>query len=308
MGAADVVPGVSGGTIAFISGIYEELLSSIKSVDLEALKLLFTFQLKAFWQKINGGFLVVLLLGILTSIASLAKLILYLLENHPIWLWSFFFGLIIASAWLVAKQVKKWNLGIVISLVVGALVSYYITTIQTPAGASASLPYIFVCGAVAICAMILPGISGSFILLLMGAYETILGTIKHLVEAFLHFDLATVKESLAIVTTFALGCLVGLVAFSRVLTWLFKHYHDWLVAALIGFLVGSLNKVWPWKTVVQELTEKHKIYGNVSPLVFESVTGKPAYLVGAILMLVAGFVLVYGLELVSQKNSAENSK
>lgn len=305
MGAADIVPGVSGGTIAFISGIYEELLNSIKSVDLEALKLLISFQLNAFWQKINGNFLATLLLGIATSVLFIVDLIVYLLANHPIWLWAFFFGLIIASAWLVAKQVKKWSVGAVISFIVGTAIAYYITTIQTPAADSASLPYIFLCGTIAICAMILPGISGSFILLLMGAYETVIGTLKSLKDAVLQFDFDTIKEKLLIVVTFAIGCLVGLIAFSRVLTWLFKHFHDLLVAALIGFLLGSLNKIWPWKTVIQELTEKHKIYGNVSPLEFESVTGSPAHLIGAIVMVVTGFALVYGLELISGKKENE---
>ncbi len=295
MGAADVVPGVSGGTIAFISGIYEELLASIRSVDAVAFRLLVRLELRAFWEKVNGKFLLPLLAGMGVAIVSLARLVLYLLANHPIGLWSFFFGLILASAWLVAQQVRRWKPAVWGALLVGTSVAYYVAGLQTPAEIATSLPYLFLCGMIAICAMILPGISGSFILLLMGAYETVVGAIKQLVDSLLRFNLAQLLEAFWIVLTFGAGCLVGLAAFSRVLTWLFQRYHDALVALLIGFLLGSLNKIWPWKVVAEQLTEKHASYQNVGPASYEALSGNPAQIGVAIALLLAGFALVYGL-------------
>ena len=237
MGAcADIVPGVSGGTIAFITGIYEELINSIKAVDLEALKLLLSGKFAAFWSKINGGFLIVLLLGILTSILSLARIITNLLANHPIQLWSFFFGLIAISALVVSRDIHRWNITVVLGVLVGGIAAYLITE-AVPAETPNSLPLIFLSGAVAICAMILPGISGSFILLILGKYTFILTAIKE-------FQLGTLL-------VFSLGCLLGLMTFSRLISWLFEKYRNLTIAVLAGFMVGSLNKVWPWKKTVE---------------------------------------------------------
>jgi putative membrane protein len=296
MGAADVVPGVSGGTIAFISGIYEELLSSIKSIDLEAIKLFFTGKWKSFWTKINGTFLVVLLSGIATAIVSTAKLILYLLEHHPILIWSFFFGLVIASAVLVSQKIKTWNALNIISLLIGTGISYYITTISVVADESTNLAYIFLCGMVAICAMILPGISGSFILLLMGGYHLIIGCIKNSVEAVSNAQFVLLIDYFKILGVFGMGCAIGISLFSHVLTWLYKHYHDLVIALLVGFLIGSLNKVWPWKETLLELKETHKIDVSVSPFRFAEITGHEPMILYAILLAIFGFVLVYGLE------------
>ena len=206
MGAADVVPGVSGGTIAFISGIYEELLETISSVNLSALKTLKKEGLKAAWKAINGNFIIVLFLGIGISIASLAKLISYLLEAHPVLIWSFFFGLVIASIFYVGKQVKKWSLGSVVSLVIGTGLAYWVT-ILPPMASSSETWFIFISGMIAICAMILPGISGSFILLLMGSYQTVLGAVK--------------DKDLVTIGVFIAGAVIGLLSFSRVLKWMF---------------------------------------------------------------------------------------
>lgn len=248
MGSADVVPGVSGGTIAFITGIYEKLLNSIKSVDLEALKLLKGFELKAFWEHINGTFLIVLFAGIATSIVSLAKLITYFLETYPIQVWSFFFGLIVISALIILREIKKWNMGVVISMLLGTAIAYYITA-TSPAETPDAPWFMFIAGAVAICAMILPGISGSFILLLFGKYEYVMSAIKDFRIADLIF--------------LGLGCIVGILSFARLVSWLFKKFHNLTVGLLSGFMIGSLNKVWPWKETLETYVDRH---GEVKPL------------------------------------------
>ncbi|MDM7860946.1 DUF368 domain-containing protein [Alteromonas sp. ASW11-36] len=303
MGAADVVPGVSGGTIAFITGIYEELLNSIKSVDVTAFKLFFSGKFKLFWQHINGTFLLVLFGGIGVALFSLAKLIIYLLENHPVQIWSFFFGLIIASALLMIKTVKTWNSSAMVALIAGGLIAYFITGITSVADENASLYYIFLCGMIAICAMILPGISGSFILLLLGSYELVLRTVKSAGEAAISANLQGMLDVLPIILVFAGGCIVGLAAFSRVLSWLFQHYHDLLVALLIGFLFGSLNRVWPWKESVQALTDKHNIEVNISPFRATELYGDN-YLLAAISLCIVGLLSVLCTEWLAKKLSS----
>jgi putative membrane protein len=232
MGAADVVPGVSGGTVAFITGIYEELLTSIKSVNLTALKLLFKQGPGAAWQHINGNFLLVLALGILTSIFSLAKIISGLLEQQPLLVWSFFFGLILASSVHMARQLKVWNLQAIMAVLLGIIVAWMVALLK-PAELPPLPLLVFLSGAIAICAMILPGISGSFILLLLGMYAHILSAVKQL--------------DLALLVCFAAGCGVGLLSFANLLSWLFKRFHDLTLSLLTGFLIGSLYLVWPWK-------------------------------------------------------------
>ena len=290
MGAADVVPGVSGGTIAFISGIYEEFIDSIKSVDLAALKVLFKEGIGAFWKKINGWFLVAIFSGIGTSIVSLAKLISYLLENHPVLLWSFFFGLIIASVIYVGKSVKKWNAGVIVALLFGAGLAFWITTLEPPVSDEAApYWYIILSGAIAICAMILPGISGSFILVLLGTYGTVLGAVS--------------DKNFTIIGLFALGAIIGLVTFSRVLSWLFKKWHDLTIGLLTGFLIGSLNKIWPWKDVeiIEIKGHEQMLTSNVLPGEFD---GDPQMLY-AILLMVAGLGLIFGLEALAKRKPAE---
>jgi len=236
MGAADVIPGVSGGTVAFITGIYEELLNSIKSIDKAALKLLTGFRIVDFWKKINGSFLICVLGGIITSLLSLARLMTYLLAQYPIQVWSFFFGLILISSPLILRDIKKWNAGIVISFIVGA-VGAYLITILSPTETPTNFAFIFLCGAIAICAMILPGISGAFILLLIGKYE-------YMITALTGFNIP-------VILIFAVGCFFGLLGFSRLLSWILAHYRFPTLALLAGFMIGSLNKVWPWKEVVR---------------------------------------------------------
>ena len=291
MGAADVVPGVSGGTIAFIAGIYEELVDSIKSINLHALKLLFTLKLKDFWKQINGNFLFSILLGIGISIFSLAKLMTWLLEHYPIHIWSFFFGLIIASTVLVAKEIRHWNVGTVIALIIGAVIAYVIT-ILSPSETPNTWWFIILSGAIAICAMILPGISGAFILLLMGKYAYIIGAVGDL--------------KIGILLLFAIGAVAGIVSFSHLLSWLLKKHHTATVATLTGFMVGSLNKVWPWKETLETYVDSHGaehplVEANISPLYFEELTGNSSFLGQAIVMCVVGFLLIYGLEYLGQR-------
>ncbi|WP_163514593.1 DUF368 domain-containing protein [Gelidibacter japonicus] len=248
MGAADAVPGVSGGTIAFISGIYEELITTISGVNLSLLTTLRKSGFSAFWKQLNGNFLVALLTGILISFVSFMRLAKYLIEEHPILIWSFFFGLIVASIFFVGKQIKTWNLGTIVSLILGTLAAYYITTLSSMANNDSTL-FLFFAGAIAICAMILPGISGSFILVILGAYKT-------LSDALHDFDFKRIA-------IFAVGALIGLLSFSRVLKWLFKHYKNTTLAVLTGFIFGSLNKIWPWK---ETLTVLEKSTGQTIPV------------------------------------------
>ncbi len=286
MGAADVVPGVSGGTIAFITGIYEELINSIKSVNGKSLKLLAQFKLKEFWAAVNGTFLLSLVIGIGISVLSLAKLLKHLLDNYPILIWSFFFGLIVASAIFVGKNIKKWNIGKVISTILGIIIAYFITVIS-PAEANTTYWFIFFSGAIAICAMILPGISGSFILVLLGMYKFILEAVS--------------EVKLAIIAVFMGGAVVGIITFSNILSWLLKKFYDYTIALLAGFMIGSLNKVWPWKKVVETFTGRH---GEVKPLVeknilpgaYEQITGADSMLLWAIMLALAGMLVIFLFE------------
>ncbi|WP_339886110.1 DUF368 domain-containing protein [Polaribacter vadi] len=288
MGAADVVPGVSGGTIAFISGIYEELLGSISNVNLGLFKTLKKDGFKAAWKQLNGNFLLALFIGIFISIVSLAKAIKYLLENEPILLWSFFFGLVLASIIYIAKQITKWNFISIIIMVLGAFLAYYITTLNPLVSESSSSLYILFAGAIAICAMILPGISGSFILVLLGAYKPIL-------DAVTNRDFKTI-------IIFMTGAVVGLLAFSKVLKWLFVNYKNYTLAVLTGFIIGSLNKIWPWKETLTWRTNSHGLkvpfnQQSVSPLSFEG----DSQLMPAIILAIVGFALILLMEKLAVK-------
>lgn len=241
MGIAEVIPGVSGGTIAFISGIYERLLNSVKSFDIELIKLLLNRQFSAIWTKIDGWFLVSLISGMFTGIIAGVFLIDYFIRNYPEPLWGFFFGLIIASAVFIGRQIQHWNIQRILLLLVGFGIAFGITMIS-PAEGNTAAWYIFISGVIAISALILPGVSGSFMLLLMGVYTVIIPSLRH----FIQFrDTA----SLGIIAVFAGGCLVGLTGFSRVMSWLFSHYKSSTFVILTGFLIGSLNKIWPWRNV-----------------------------------------------------------
>lgn len=281
MGAADVVPGVSGGTIAFISGIYEELINSINSVNLSLLTTLRKQGIAAAWKQMNGNFLLALLLGIAISVLSLAKGIGWLLENKPVLLWSFFFGLVLASIYFVGKQITKWTPGIIVSFIIAAIAAFYITTLP-PLSNTNSLPFLFFAGSLAICAMILPGISGAFILVLLGAYKTILDAVDN--------------RDFKIIATVGLGAIFGLLTFSRILKWLFNHKKNLILAILTGFILGSLNKIWPWKKVLETAFIHNKeVILKEKSILPQYYDGDPQLLIAIVLMLV-GFFTIIGLE------------
>ena len=282
MGAADVVPGVSGGTVAFIVGIYEELINSIKSINPTNLKLLFTFRIAAFWKAINANFLLALVSGIGISIFSLAKLITYLLENQSVLVWSFFFGLVLSSTYFVAKTITQWDWKTYLFFIIGTVGAYFIT-VATPTETPSNLFFIFLCGAIAICAKILPGISGSFILVLLGKYFYIMNAVKSL--------------NILIMFVFVCGAFIGITSFSNVLSFLLRKYHNTTIATLAGFMLGSLNKVWPWKETIETFTDSH---GTIKPLVEENILPN-SHLWEGLGLIVFGIVLVYVLEKLSQK-------
>ncbi len=286
MGAADVVPGVSGGTIAFISGIYEELITSINNINLKTLKIWKEKGFKAFWNALNGNFLLALFLGVFISLFSLATIVSWLLENEPILLWSFFFGLVAASIYFVGKGIEKWNFFTVLMLIIGASVAFFITTLPPNENVD-SLPYLFLSGAIAVCAMILPGISGAFILVLLGSYKTILEAVH--------------ERDFKIIITVGLGAIVGLLSFARLLKWMFKNHKNATLAVLTGFILGSLPKIWPWKKVLTTKTFGDKVIPisemNISPFSFEGDN----QLFFAVLLSVIGFSLIFILERVASK-------
>ncbi len=290
MGAADVVPGVSGGTIAFITGIYEELINSIKSVNPATLRVLLKGDIAGWWKAINGTFLVSLFGGILLSVLSLVKVLSWLLTNYEVLVWSFFFGLIVASAFIVARKVRQWTAPPIAALLVGAAIALYIS-LATPAQTPDGLWFIFLSGAIAICAMILPGISGSFILLLLRKYAFILEAARDL--------------DIKVLLVFMAGCVAGLLSFARLLSWMFKRFHDLTIALLTGFMLGSLNMVWPWKKVVEYRLDSHGVevpfrYASVWPGDYPG----ESWLFGAIALSIVAFVFIYLIEKAANKGEA----
>ncbi|AYV23727.1 DUF368 domain-containing protein [Vibrio mediterranei] len=292
MGAADVVPGVSGGTIAFITGIYDTLLESIRRINPSILGIWKRDGFKAAFDHINGFFLIALFGGILTSILSLAKFISWALETHPVPVWSFFFGLIMVSVYHMIKQVEQKTLSRFVFLLLGAVFAYSITILK-PLQMDPTSINIFFAGCIAICAMILPGISGSFILLLLGMYTPVLGAVKGL--------------QIDVMALFAMGCLIGLLSFSHVLSWLLKRYRDFALVFLTGLMLGTLPKLWPWKeTISWRINSKGEqvplIQENLSPFNFESVTGQPSQLAIAIVLMLAAVGLVLVLEKIAESS------
>lgn len=290
MGAADVIPGVSGGTIAFMTGIYEELVGSINTIDAKAVKLLFTGKIREFWKHINGNFLVAVISGILVSVFSLAQVMQYLLSHHPIQTWAFFFGLIVASSIFILRGIKGWTVKDILVLAFGVVLGVVICTLsptQTPDG----LWFIFICGAVAICAMILPGISGSFILLILGKYEYIMSGIADM--------------NIPVLCVFACGAAIGLIAFSKFLHWLLSRYHKPTLLILAGFIVGSLVKVWPWSNMDAIVLSQYPGFigdrDSMSTMLMQNQIDY--HIVGAICFALLGFLLVTGIEIAGKKLS-----
>jgi putative membrane protein len=288
MGAADVVPGVSGGTIAFISGIYEELLTAISNVNFKLLKTLKSAGIKAAWKQVNGSFLFALFVGIFISILSLAKTIKWLLENEPILLWSFFFGLVLASIVYIGKQVETWNVQIIILFILGISCGYAVTVIPPTYVGEINYLFLVFAGAISSCAMILPGISGSYILLLLGVYPIVMTAI-------------TTKDY-KIIGAIGLGVIIGLLSFARLLNWLFLNYKNQMLIVLTGLMLGSLNKVWPWKEAISTYIDRH---GVVKPLVEQSISpfsfdGDPKLML-AIMLVIVGFGLILLMEKLAVK-------
>jgi len=296
MGIAEVIPGVSGGTIAFITGIYEKLLNTIKAFHPSLIGTFKEEGVGGVWSTINGTFLVTLLVGMATGVIVGVFGVTHLLETYPEMLWAFFFGLIISSAIFIGKQVEGWGITEIIALIAGTGMAYYIT-VASPAQGNEALWFVFLSGAIAISALILPGISGSFILLLTGMYSIVLPTVRTALTAF---D----TQSLLIVGTFAAGCLAGLMTFSRVLSWTFKNYKNPTLALLTGFMLGSLNKLWPWRNV---LSTRVNSKGKEVPFIEESVLpsnydGEP-FLIAVVICMLIGFLSVFLIEKLGSKTT-----
>ncbi|WMN90261.1 DUF368 domain-containing protein [Vibrio parahaemolyticus] len=286
MGAADVVPGVSGGTIAFITGIYDTLLESIRRINPRLLSIWKREGTKAAFNHINGFFLITLFSGIFVSIATLAKLITWLLNTHPIPIWSFFFGLILVSVYHIVRQVEKRDAIRFITLLVGVAFAYSITVLK-PLHMEPTMVNTLIAGSIAICAMILPGISGSFILLLIGMYTPVLAAVKGF--------------QVDILALFLTGCVIGLLTFSHLLSWLLRHFRDATLMFLTGLMIGTLPKIWPWKeTLTWRTNSKGEqvplLQHNLTPFEYEHITSQPSQLVIAIVMMLAAIALVLSLE------------
>ncbi len=295
MGAADVVPGVSGGTVAFISGIYSELIDSLRSCDHRALKCLAQNGIKASWAHINGNFLLAVFAGVLTSIVSLAKLVIYLLDTQPILVWALFFGLVLASSLVLLRQIPRWSFIKCAYLVCGVAIAVWVSLLK-PAQLPDTWWVLSIAGSIAICAMILPGISGGFLLLLMGLYSTVVSAVS--------------EFQFGVLLPFALGCVVGLLAFSHLLSWLLHRWKSETMALLTGVLLGSLNIIWPWKHTVESIQNRHGewipvVQENLMPLTYTQLTGQSSEWMAALGIGLIAVVLVSAIELFATRKSVD---
>ncbi|MDY8133978.1 DUF368 domain-containing protein [Aquimarina sp. 2201CG5-10] len=303
MGAADVVPGVSGGTIAFISGIYEELIETINKLNLSFFSVWKKEGFKVSWAKYNLSFLTMLFLGIAISILSLAKLIKWLLHNEPLLLWAFFFGLVLASIVYIGKQITEWKPKVFIGIIIAAIISYFITVAE-PIASPESNWYLLFCGFIAIIAMILPGVSGAFILLILGAYQTFIDILNQFRDGLLQLDFDLLWQAIYKIIIIAIGAIAGLKLFSRILNWMFKNHKNTTLAILTGFMIGSLNKLWPWKKVLSWRTNSEGIQvsfleQSILPMQYD---GDPRIL-WVILFVIIGFLLIFTLERIAIKKA-----
>ncbi len=291
MGTANVIPGVSGGTIALITGIFEKLVNSIKSFNLKALKLLFTGKFKAFAKHTDFGFLFAVLLGIFVAILSVAKLFDYLFTNYPVFIWAFFFGLLMASIFYVGKTVEKWNIWSIVFFILGTAIALFIA-FGTPAGENRNQFYLFLCGVVGACSMILPGLSGSYVLILMGNYELIM------IDSINNITVNPL-ESLKILLPVVIGAVVGLIAFANLLSLIFKKFHDQTISLLTGFILGSIPVIWPWKenitTVLRDGTEK------VTGYYWQLPSMDASFAIALIIMLVGTGIIIVTETLANKK-------
>ena len=280
MGIANVIPGVSGGTIALITGIYEDLINSLKSFDTKSLKLITSIDILGFIKHTNLYFLLAVFGGSIVSVFSIASLFKYLFIHYPILIWAFFFGLIIASIYFVGKRISKWNTATIFSLIIGTLVAISLS-FMTPASENDNLFFVFVCGIIGISGMMLPGLSGSFILILMGNYELLMVT-------------AVTELNILLLSVFFLGSAFGLMSFSHILSWVFKHYKNQTLALLTGFILGSLSIIWPWKEVAESIILKGKEKIIAYNWYFPNELNTETIL--AILLIIVGVLSVYALE------------
>lgn len=297
MGMAEVVPGVSGGTIAFITGIYERLIDSIKSFNGGLVRLIFKGRFKEAWQHVDGNFLFFLLGGMAAGMVVGVFVITKLLHSHPLLLWAFFFGLILASCVYVGSQLKRWGAVQVLFMIAMAALAFLVT-VAKPTDSTDAMWFVALSGMLAISALMLPGLSGSFVLLLLGMYTVVISEVKSLLEG----DMA----SLGLVLVFAVGCLIGLFSFARVLSWAFKYYKDVTLAALTGLMIGSLNKVWPWQQVLETrisskgveevLYSKSVLPGTFSQLDTNFLYGTDPMILPVIGCMLLGIAIVFVLE------------
>ena len=294
MGAANVIPGVSGGTIALITGVFERLINAIKSFNMVAIRLLFKGKIKELIKHVDLWFLISVFSGMVISIISLAKVLKYLFESYPVFIWSFFFGLILASVFYVGKTIQKVNFGVVLFFIIGTALAVSITVME-PAAQNDSFFYLIICGVVAICSMILPGLSGSFVLILMGNYELVM------IDAVNNADIATLIPVI-------IGAIVGLIAFSHLLSWIYKKYKDQTISILTGFILGSLGILWPWKNEIYKIDE----FGNLLIKNGEKITlGYTRYIpdsfnkevIIAILLMLSGIIVISLIEKIAAKYS-----
>jgi putative membrane protein len=285
MGVANVIPGVSGGTIALITEIYEELINSLKSFDIKALKMIFSLNISDFINYTNLYFLIAVFGGSVASVFSIASLFKYLFSNYPILIWAFFFGLIIASIYFVAKRINNWNFSTLLSLVIGTFIAISLS-FMTPATEDANLFFVFLCGIVGISGMMLPGLSGSFILILMGNYELLMVT-------------AVTDLNITLLSIFFIGSAFGLMSFSHVLSWVFKHYKNATLALLTGFILGSLSIIWPWKSIAESIIMNGKEKIIAYEWYFPSKLNTETII--AISLIFIGIISVYTLEYFAPK-------
>ncbi len=295
MGVANVIPGVSGGTIALLTGIFERLINALKSFDVEAVRLLLKFKFREFAQHVDFGFLLSVFVGVGVSIISVAKLLEFLFQSYPVYVWSFFFGLILVSVWFVGKSIGKIDVAAAVSFVVGAAVAFGLS-VMNPATENTAFWYLIICGAVAVCSMILPGLSGSFVLILMGNYQLIM------IYAVSHFDMK-------IIVPVAIGVVVGLLAFSHFLSWLLSRYARQTMAVLTGFIFGSLGTIWPWKNPVYLMQDGAEVLKNGKPIIQSYQMYFPqefsAEVAIAIVLMAAGMAALWALERSSEKTKTQ---
>jgi len=276
MGAADAVPGISGGTIALLLGIYEKLINTIGNINISLLKDLKSNGFTYFWQKLNGNFLLSLIIGIGISLITFVKITAYLFDKYPILIWSFFLGLVIATIYVIYKLIKSWNYINIIFVIIATLISFYLTKINAIDNINISLSYILICGIIAASAMIIPGISGALILVILGLYSTIINAVNNL-----EFDK---------IITFTSGAIIGLLSFSKIIKWMFSKNSSLTYSILLGFVIGSLSKVWPWKSELGQ---------NILP---SSYIGEN-YLFYSIILISIGFLLIFSLEKIQKLNN-----